>query len=76
MQGRRERTIRQSVETSGIGFLTGRDVTLRFLPAASRSRHRFRRTDCPGTPADPGPDRIHRPRSAARPSSATARRSK
>jgi UDP-3-O-acyl N-acetylglucosamine deacetylase len=49
MQGRRERTIRKSVEVRGVGFLTGRDVTLRFLPAATATGIQFRRTDCPGT---------------------------
>jgi UDP-3-O-acyl N-acetylglucosamine deacetylase len=53
MQGRRERTIRKSVEVQGVGFLTGRDVTLRFLPAAARSGLQFLRADCPGTSAVP-----------------------
>jgi UDP-3-O-[3-hydroxymyristoyl] N-acetylglucosamine deacetylase len=47
MQGRRERTIRKSVEVRGIGFLTARDVTLRFLPAATGTGIQFQRTDCP-----------------------------
>jgi UDP-3-O-[3-hydroxymyristoyl] N-acetylglucosamine deacetylase len=49
MQGRRERTIRKSVEVRGVGFLTGRDVTLRFNPAATGTGIQFRRTDCLGT---------------------------
>ena len=48
-----ERTIRKSVEVRGIGFLSGRDVTLRFLPAATGRGIEFQRTDCPGTPAIP-----------------------
>jgi UDP-3-O-acyl N-acetylglucosamine deacetylase len=54
MQGRRERTIRNSVEVRGVGFLTGRDVTLRFLPAATGTGIQFQRTDCPGTAPIPG----------------------
>jgi UDP-3-O-acyl N-acetylglucosamine deacetylase len=56
MQGRRERTIRKSIEVRGVGFLTGRDVTLRFLPADAGQGIQFRRTDCPG--ARPIPARI------------------
>src|SRR5579859_2067869 len=56
MQGRRERTIRKSVEVRGVGFLTGRDVTLRFLPASTQTGIQFRRTDCPR--AEPIPARI------------------
>jgi UDP-3-O-[3-hydroxymyristoyl] N-acetylglucosamine deacetylase len=47
MQGRRERTIRRSVEVCGVGFLSGRDVTLRFLPAAAGTGIQFRRIDRP-----------------------------
>jgi UDP-3-O-acyl N-acetylglucosamine deacetylase len=46
MQGRRERTIQNSVEIRGVGFLTGRDITIRFLPAASGFGIQFQRTDC------------------------------
>jgi UDP-3-O-acyl N-acetylglucosamine deacetylase len=49
MQGRRERTIRKSVEVRGVGFLTGRDVTLRFLPAEAGHGIQFLRTDCSGS---------------------------
>ena len=67
MQGRLQRTIRQSVETSGIGFLTGRDIRIRFHPAAVNQGIEFRRTDCPGSP--PIPARIefavHRQRRTA-----------
>jgi len=47
MQGRMQRTIRQSAETSGIGFLTGRDIHLRFQPASANQGIEFRRTDRP-----------------------------
>jgi UDP-3-O-acyl N-acetylglucosamine deacetylase len=53
MHGRFERTIRSLVEVRGVGFLTGRDVTLRFLPAEAGRGIEFRRTDCPGTAAVP-----------------------
>ncbi|HXY33608.1 MAG TPA: UDP-3-O-acyl-N-acetylglucosamine deacetylase [Planctomycetaceae bacterium] len=56
MLGRRERTIRKSVEVCGVGFLTGRDVTLRFLPAATSHGIQFQRTDRPGSA--PVPARI------------------
>jgi UDP-3-O-acyl N-acetylglucosamine deacetylase len=67
MQGRLQRTIRKSVETSGIGFLTGRDIKIRFLPAAINQGIEFRRTDLPGS--SPIPARIefavHRERRTA-----------
>jgi len=67
MQGRLQRTIRQSVETTGIGFLTGRDIHLRFQPAAVNQGIEFRRTDAPSSP--PIPARIefavHRQRRTA-----------
>jgi UDP-3-O-acyl N-acetylglucosamine deacetylase len=47
MHGRKQRTIRQSAETSGIGFLTGRDIRLRFHPAAANQGIEFLRTDRP-----------------------------
>lgn len=53
MQGRLQRTIRQSAETSGIGYLTGRDVRIRFRPAAVNEGIEFRRTDCPGSKSIP-----------------------
>jgi UDP-3-O-[3-hydroxymyristoyl] N-acetylglucosamine deacetylase len=56
MHGRFERTIRSSVEVRGVGFLTGRDVTLRFLPAEAGRGIEFCRTDCPGSA--PVPARI------------------
>jgi|HubBroStandDraft_6_1064221.scaffolds.fasta_scaffold05028_6 UDP-3-O-acyl N-acetylglucosamine deacetylase len=67
MQGRLQRTIRQSAEISGIGFLSGRDIRIRFHPAASNQGIEFRRTDCPGSA--PIPARIdfavHRERRTA-----------
>jgi len=53
---RRQRTIRSAVETGGIGFLTGADVSIRFLPAPENHGIVFRRTDCPGS--EPIPARI------------------
>jgi UDP-3-O-acyl N-acetylglucosamine deacetylase len=53
MQGRLQRTIRQSVKTSGIGFLTGQDINIRFVPAAINRGIEFRRTDRPGSTAIP-----------------------
>lgn len=47
MHGRMQRTIRQSAGISGIGFLTGRDVHLRFVPAPVNQGIEFRRTDQP-----------------------------
>lgn len=49
MQSRSQRTIRRSVETAGIGFLTGADVTIRFLPAPPHHGIAFRRLDCAGS---------------------------
>jgi UDP-3-O-acyl N-acetylglucosamine deacetylase len=67
MQGRLQRTIRQSAETSGIGFLTGKDIRIRFQPAAANQGIEFRRTDRLG--AAPIPARIefavHRDRRTA-----------
>ncbi len=49
MQQRRERTIRREVGFTGVGFLTGADVTIRFLPAPTNHGISFRRVDCPGS---------------------------
>lgn len=46
---RRQRTIARPAEFHGFGFLTGADVTLRFLPADENSGLRFQRVDLPGT---------------------------
>ena len=53
MQHRPQRTIRQAVETSGVGFLTGADITVRFLPAGPNHGIAFQRTDCSGSPPIP-----------------------
>lgn len=49
MQPRRQRTIARPAEFRGFGYLTGADVTLRFLPAADNSGIAFQRVDLPGT---------------------------
>lgn len=46
---RHQRTLQQPAEYHGFGFLTGADVTLRFLPAAENSGIRFQRVDLPGS---------------------------
>lgn len=53
MQYRRQRTIREPAEVRGIGFFTGDDVRLRFLPAGPDEGIAFQRMDCPGTPPIP-----------------------
>jgi UDP-3-O-[3-hydroxymyristoyl] N-acetylglucosamine deacetylase len=67
MHGRLQRTIRHSVETAGIGFFSGRDVTIRFVPAGPDHGIVFRRLDRPEAP--PIPARIefavHRERRTA-----------
>jgi len=45
MKQRTQRTIAKGAVVSGIGFLTGADVTLRFLPAAAGHGVAFLRTD-------------------------------
>ena len=50
MQPRRQRTIARPAVFYGFGFLTGADVTLRFLPADENTGLRFQRVDLPGTP--------------------------
>lgn len=49
MQPRRQRTIARPTEYHGFGFLTGADVTLRFLPADINTGLQFQRVDLPGT---------------------------
>ncbi len=53
MQHRAQRTIARPAEVCGIGFLTGADVRLRFLPAEPNHGIAFLRTDCaaPAIPA-------------------------
>ena len=53
MRQRSQQGIRRPVEVTGIGFLTGADVTLRFLPAAPNHGIAFQRTDCIGSAAIP-----------------------
>jgi UDP-3-O-acyl N-acetylglucosamine deacetylase len=53
MHRRGQRTISRPVESTGIGFVTGRDVTVRFLPADIDEGITFRRTDVPGSRAIP-----------------------
>jgi UDP-3-O-acyl N-acetylglucosamine deacetylase len=47
---RAQRTIRKAVEVSGVGFLTGAAVRLRFVPAEPSAGVTFVRTDLPGRP--------------------------
>ena len=44
-QLRPQRTIRRTAETTGIGFFTGADVTIRFLPAPADYGIAFQRVD-------------------------------
>jgi UDP-3-O-acyl N-acetylglucosamine deacetylase len=45
MQQRSQRTIERATSVAGIGFLTGADITLRFLPASPGHGIAFQRTD-------------------------------
>lgn len=49
MQPRLQRTIARPAEYHGFGFLTGADVTLRFLPADENTGIQFQRVDLSGT---------------------------
>ena len=49
MSVRPQRTIRQDVETAGVGLFTGADVRLRFRPAPVDHGVAFQRVDCPGS---------------------------
>lgn len=49
MRHRSQQGIRRPVEVTGIGFLTGADVTVRFLPAPPNHGIAFQRTDCIGS---------------------------
>lgn len=53
MSVRVQRTLAQPAEVRGIGFFTGADVTLRFLPAPEDHGIAFQRVDLPGTEAIP-----------------------
>ena len=46
---RLQRTIRRPAQVTGIGFLTGADVTIRFLPAPAEHGIVFERVDCAGS---------------------------
>ncbi|HET6423126.1 MAG TPA: UDP-3-O-acyl-N-acetylglucosamine deacetylase [Planctomycetaceae bacterium] len=46
---RKQQTIARSVTVSGMGFLTGADITLHFHPAAENTGVAFQRLDLPGT---------------------------
>jgi UDP-3-O-[3-hydroxymyristoyl] N-acetylglucosamine deacetylase len=53
MHSRMQRTLARPAVVQGIGFLTGADLTLTFLPAPANSGIAFQRTDLPHT--DPIP---------------------
>ena len=53
---RSQRTLRQSVDTQGVGLFTGSDVRLRFLPAPANHGIAFQRVDVAGS--SPIPARI------------------
>ena len=59
---RQERTIAGVAEVRGVGFLTGADVHLRFLPAEAGAGVAFVRADLPGRPAVPAHVRHVAPR--------------
>ena len=50
MSQRFQRTLSKAVSTSGIGFITGADISLQFLPAAEHTGIVFQRVDLPGKP--------------------------
>lgn len=56
MQHRSQRTISRPAEVCGVGFITGVDVRLHFLPAPANHGITFRRVDLHGS--DPIPARI------------------
>jgi len=49
LRERRQQSIDRCAQVTGVGFLTGGDVTLRFLPADANHGIVFERTDCPGS---------------------------
>lgn len=53
MSARNQRTIRKETTARGIGFLTGADVTLRFLPAPENHGVVFQRVDLSDQPSVP-----------------------
>jgi UDP-3-O-acyl-N-acetylglucosamine deacetylase len=52
---RQQRTIERPATVCGVGFLTGADITLRFLPAAADHGVAFQRLDLPGSGARRSP---------------------
>ena len=52
MRLRRQRTIEKSADVAGVGFFTGADVTLRFLPAPEHHGLCFQRIDLPDASVD------------------------
>lgn len=48
-----QRTLARPAAVNGVGFLTGRDIKARFLPAGAGQGIEFIRTDLPGRPATP-----------------------
>jgi UDP-3-O-acyl N-acetylglucosamine deacetylase len=50
---RQQRTLAAPAEVTGVGFVAGKRVTARFLPAPAGTGLVFRRTDLPGAPAVP-----------------------
>ncbi len=50
---RQQRTLAGPAEVSGVGFVVGRRVTARFLPAPADTGLAFRRTDLPNAPLIP-----------------------
>ena len=53
MPGRLQNTIAREGTLTGVGFFTGADVTVRFLPADEHTGIRFQRVDLPGEPTIP-----------------------
>ncbi|MDA0809641.1 MAG: UDP-3-O-acyl-N-acetylglucosamine deacetylase [Planctomycetota bacterium] len=53
MLSRNQRTVRNETTANGVGFLTGADVTLRFLPAPENHGVVFQRVDLNGKPSVP-----------------------
>ena len=53
MSNRAQHTIARTVTVDGIGFLTGADIRLRFLPACVNTGIHFHRADLPGSPLIP-----------------------
>lgn len=53
MPGRLQNTIARAGTLTGVGFFTGADVAVRFLPAEEQTGVRFQRVDLPGEPTIP-----------------------